>query len=75
MKCLWQLPTYVNEVSYEMVRDIDFSSAKKLKENLDQKITSLEDKAAAKPAGNYRIQSSYKAAPLQQRRLEHCLQN
>ena len=53
----------MNEVSYEMVRDIDFSSAKKLKENLDQKITSLEDKAAAKPAGNYRIQSSYNAAP------------
>ena len=40
-----------------------FSSAKKLKENLDQKINSLEDKAAVKPAGNYRIQSSYKAAP------------
>ena len=35
---------------------------KKLKENLDQKINSLEDKAA-KPTGNYRITSSYKAAP------------
>ena len=38
-----------------------FSSSKKLKENIDQKINSLEDKAA-KPAGNYRIQSSYKGA-------------
>ena len=41
------------------VKDIDFSSSKKLKENLDQKISSLEDRAA-KPAGNSRIQSSYK---------------
>ena len=52
----------MNEVSYERVKDIDFSPSKKLKENLDQKINSLEDKAA-KPAGYYRIQSSYKAAP------------
>ena len=62
VKCSWLLPTYVNEVSYERIKDIDFSSSKKLKENLDQKINSLEDKVA-KPAGNYRIQSSYKAAP------------
>ena len=62
VQCSWLLPTYVNEVSYERVKDIDFSSSKKLKENLYQKINSLEDKAA-KPAGNYRIQSSYKAAP------------
>ena len=62
VKCSWLLPTYVNEVSYERVKDIDFSSSKKLKENLDQKINSLEDKAA-KPSGNYRTQSSYKAAP------------
>ena len=62
VECSWLLPTYVNEVSYERVKDIDFSSSRKLKENLDQKINSLED-TAAKPAGNYRIQSSYKAAP------------
>ena len=62
VKCAWLLPTYVNEVSYERVKEIDFSSSKKLKENLDQKINSLEDKAA-KPSGNYRTQSSYKAAP------------
>lgn len=52
----------MNEVSYERVKDIDFSSSKKFNKNLDQKINSLEDKAA-KPAGNYRIPSSYKAAP------------
>ena len=29
VKCSWLLPTYVNEVSYERVKDIDFSSSKK----------------------------------------------
>ena len=37
-KCTWILPTYVNEVPYAKVRDIDFSSAKKLKSTLEQKI-------------------------------------
>ncbi|KAL9977252.1 hypothetical protein ACROYT_G014634 [Oculina patagonica] len=41
VKCAWLLPTYVSEVSYERVRNIDFSSAKKLKENLDTQIDSL----------------------------------
>ena len=38
----WILPTYVNEVPYARVKDINFSSAKKLKENLDQKIDNLD---------------------------------
>ena len=38
----WILPTYVNEVPYARVKDINFSSAKKLKENLDQKIDTLD---------------------------------
>ena len=42
VKCAWLLPTYVNEVSYARVKDIDFSSAKKLKENLDTRIDSLD---------------------------------
>ena len=29
VRCSWLLPTYVNEVSYERVKDIDFSSSKK----------------------------------------------
>ncbi|XP_078382523.1 uncharacterized protein LOC144665209 [Oculina patagonica] len=37
-KCTWILPTYVTEVPYSKVRDIDFSSAKKLKSALEQKI-------------------------------------
>ena len=47
VKCSWLLPTYVNEVTYERVRDIDFTSAKKLKENFDIKIDSLDQNKAA----------------------------
>ena len=43
VKCSWLLPTYVNEVPYARVRDIDFSSAKRLKENLDAKIDCLTE--------------------------------
>ena len=64
----------MNEVSYERVKDIDFSSSKKLKEDLDQKINSLEDKAA-KPSGNIAYKAHTKLHPLQRRKLEHCLQN
>ena len=45
VKCSW-LPTYVNEVTNERVADIDFTSAKKLKENLDNKIDSLNENKA-----------------------------
>lgn len=43
VKCIWLLPTFVNKVPYAMVRNIDFSSAKKLKENLDAKIDCLTE--------------------------------
>ena len=42
VKCSWILQTYVNEVLYARAKDIDFSSAKKLKEKLDQKIKDLQ---------------------------------
>ena len=35
VKCTWLLPTYVNEVPYARARDINFKSAKKLKEEMD----------------------------------------
>lgn len=41
--CTWLLPTYVNEVPYARIKNIDFTSAKKLKENLDAKIDSLNE--------------------------------
>lgn len=40
-ECTWILPTYVNEVPYAKVKDIDFSSAKKLKSVTEQKIETL----------------------------------
>ena len=43
VKCTWLLPTYVSEVSYERVKDIDFTSAKKLTENLDNQIDLLNE--------------------------------
>ncbi|XP_067033632.1 uncharacterized protein [Acropora muricata] len=42
VKCSWILPTYVSEVPFARVKHINFSSAKKLKENLDQKIDNLD---------------------------------
>jgi len=38
VKCSWLLPTYVNEVNYEPVKNINFKSAKRLKDELDKKI-------------------------------------
>ena len=43
VKCTWLLPTFVNEVPYSRVRNIDFSLAKRLKENLDAKIDCLTE--------------------------------
>ena len=44
VKCTWLLPSYVKEVPYARVRDIDFSSARKLKANLDAKIDSIGER-------------------------------
>ena len=46
VKCAWLLPTYVTEISYSRVKVIDFSSAKKLKENLDTLIDSQDTTCA-----------------------------
>ena len=42
VKCSWILPACVNEVPYARVKDINSSSAKKLKENLEQKVDHLD---------------------------------
>ena len=43
VKCTWLLPTYVSEVPYAKVQDINFQSAKKLNENLDDNIKKLSE--------------------------------
>lgn len=42
VKCMWLLPTYVSKVTYARARDIDFTSAKTLKENIDSKIECID---------------------------------
>ena len=42
VKCTWILPTYVKQVDYARINDIDFTSAKKLKENLDKSIENFD---------------------------------
>ena len=44
VKCTWLLPTYVKQVDYTRVTDIGFTSAKKLKANLDKSIENLDTK-------------------------------
>ncbi|CAH3031325.1 unnamed protein product, partial [Pocillopora meandrina] len=41
LKCSWLLPTYVKQVEYEKVREINFTSARKMKNDLDAKIENL----------------------------------
>ena len=43
VKCTWLLLMYVSEVPYAKVQDINFQSAKKLKENLDDKIKKFSE--------------------------------
>ena len=57
-KCSWLLPTYAKEVQYARVKDIDFWSAKKLKDNLDKKIDSLSENVACSPQQNLTQQES-----------------
>ena len=39
---MWLLPTYASKVTYARARDIAFTSAKNLKENLDSKIECID---------------------------------
>ena len=42
VKCTWILPTNVKEVQYDKAKNINFTSAKKLKDNLDESGENLE---------------------------------
>ncbi|XP_068743620.1 uncharacterized protein [Montipora capricornis] len=43
VKCSWILPSYVKEVEYARVRDINFTSAKKMKTDLDATLDRVFD--------------------------------
>ena len=43
VKCSWLLLTYVKQVEYEKVREINFTSARKIKNDLDAKIENLSN--------------------------------
>ena len=43
VKCSGLFPTYVDHVEYARVQDINFTSAKKMKADLDEKIANISD--------------------------------
>ena len=47
VKCTWLLPSFVKDVPYAKMRDINLTSARKLKADLDQKIDSLGENGEA----------------------------
>ena len=47
VKCTWLLPTTVKQVDYARVKDINFSSTKKLKADLDKSTKSLDSTSSA----------------------------
>ena len=47
VKCSWILPSYVKEVEYARVRDINFTSAKKMKADLDATLDGLLETSQA----------------------------
>ena len=47
VKCTWLLRTYVKEVSYARVANINFKSAKKMKEELDKAVDCIDSNTTA----------------------------
>ena len=41
VKCTWLLPSYVNQVDYARIHDVNFTSAKKMKSDLDMSIDNV----------------------------------
>ena len=66
-KCTWLLPTYVKEVTYDKVKNIKFTSARKLKSILDNSIEKLEQSDLLSPlessAPNQDNQKKHKPIP------------
>ena len=49
MKCAWILPSYAKDASFAEVKDINFKSAKKLKQELDRTLENLNPSCASEP--------------------------
>lgn len=64
VKCSWLRPTYVNEVPYARVKDINFRSAKKYKYNLDKKIDSLSENVATPQQNSTQQESNIRHSKL-----------
>ena len=54
VKCTWLLPSFVKDVPYAKMRDINLTSARKLKADLDEKIDSLGEAQATSFTGSRR---------------------
>ncbi|CAH3112356.1 unnamed protein product [Pocillopora meandrina] len=52
LKCAWSMSSYVKDVPYAEVEDIDFRSAKKLKQKLDVSIDKLDATSDKTPASD-----------------------
>ena len=55
VKCSWLLPTYVKQVEYGRIRDINFTSARKVKSDLDAKIDSLPNVSSPENSTNRNV--------------------
>ena len=51
MKSYWLLPSFIKDISFAEVRNINFKSAKKLKNDLDQTVDNLDATHAFEPLG------------------------
>ena len=54
VKCTWLLPSFVKDVPYAKMRDINLTSATKLKADLDEKIDNLGEAQATSFTGSRR---------------------
>ena len=59
VKCTWLLPAYVNEVPYSKVKDINFKSARRIKNELDKEISG-KNSCSASPSSESCSNSNHK---------------
>lgn len=83
VKCNWVRPTYVKEFTYDIVKNINFPSARKLKTSLDTSIEKLNESESLASQGSSSLYKKRKRANYQIKCLRNgqlfcsfkCLQN